>query len=142
MAAWCTQRSAGDWRRDMGGGSGCGRASVRRARELRSRPTGAERKLWAHLRKRQLAGVRVRRQHPIGPYVVDFYCAKARLVIELDGPVHRTHGGQADLARQAYLKSRGLLVVRFDNDQVLCQLEETLYRLRSMIWPRLDAHGQ
>ncbi len=85
----------------MGGGSDWGRASVRRAQELRSSPTVAERKLWAHNRKRQLAGVRVRRQHPIGPYVVDFTCAKARLVIELDGPVHRAHRGQADLARQA-----------------------------------------
>jgi len=119
-----------------------GRASVRRARDLRSIPTSAERKLWAHLRKRQLAGVRVRRQHPIGPYVVDFYCAKARLVIELDGPVHRMDAGKADLARQADLESRGLLVVRFDNDQVLCQLEETLYQLRSLIWSRLVAHGQ
>ncbi len=107
-----------------------------------STATGTATCSWGRWSKRQLAGVRVRRQHPIDPYVVDFTCAKARLVIELDGPVHRTHRGQADLARQAYLESRGLLVVRFDNDQVLCQLEETLYRLRSMIWPRLDAHGQ
>jgi very-short-patch-repair endonuclease len=84
----------------------------------------------------------VPRQHPIGPYVVDFTCAKARLVIELDGPVHRMDGRQADLARQADLESRGLLVVRFDNDQVLCQLEETLYQLRSLIWSRLVAHEQ
>ena len=68
--------------------------------------------------------------------------AKARLVIELDGPVHRMDGRQADLARQADLESRGLLVVRFDNDQVLCQLEETLYQLRSLIWSRLVAHEQ
>ena len=59
-----------------------------RARELRKNPTDAERVLWYHLRRRQLAGHRFRRQHPIGSYVVDFFCHERQLAIEFDGGQH------------------------------------------------------
>ena len=59
-----------------------------RARDLRQNPTDAERKLWAHLRLRQVHGHKFRRQRPIGPYIVDFVCLEERLVIEVDGSQH------------------------------------------------------
>lgn len=57
-------------------------------RSLRKSSTPAEQKLWGILRRRELAGYKFRRQHPIGPYVVDFYCASGKLVVEVDGDVH------------------------------------------------------
>ena len=60
-------------------------AAQRKARELRRRQTPAEQALWARLRGRQLLGLKVRRQHPIDCYIVDFFCARAKLVVEVDG---------------------------------------------------------
>ena len=80
---------------------------VELARELRRRPTPAEELLWAGLRKRQAKGLKFRRQHPIGPYIVDFYCAALRLVVEIDGGYHRERG-EEDAERSAYLRERGI----------------------------------
>lgn len=60
-----------------------------RARELRNAPTPAEEQLWQRLRRRQVKSCRFRRQHPIGVYIADFCCVERRLVVEVDGPVHR-----------------------------------------------------
>ena len=104
-----------------------------RARALRRNPTDAERHLWRHLRNRHLAGYKFRRQHPVGPYIVDFICPEACLVVELDGGQHQ---GQQhyDAARTAFLENRGLRVLRFWNDQVFSEteavLEEIVRRLR------------
>jgi len=91
-----------------------------RARKLRHHQTPAEAVLWGLLRGRRLAGLKFKRQHPIGRYVADFACDSARLVIELDGEVH-THEDQAaaDADRQAALESLGWFVLRFSNDDVL-----------------------
>ena len=62
-----------------------------RARELRSNQTDVEAKLWRHLRDRQVFGAKFRRQHPIGPYIVDFCCPTVRLIVELDGGQHAEH---------------------------------------------------
>ena len=80
-----------------------------------------ERLLWGKLRDRRLAGIKFRRQQPVGPYVADFYCPSARLVIELVG---RSHLGryEADRERQDYLEQRGLRVIRFSNDRLLDDL--------------------
>jgi very-short-patch-repair endonuclease len=86
------------------------------ARELRSNTTDVENELWYHLRAGRMQGIKFRRQHPIPPYVVDFYCHAAKLVIELDG---FQHSGQADAARTRFLKKRGLMVLRFGNHDVL-----------------------
>ena len=69
-----------------------------RARELRKNMTDAERRLWYHLRHRQIGNDRFRRQVPIGPYIVDFVCFEKRLIIELDGGQHAVHG-EEDLRR-------------------------------------------
>ena len=89
--------------------------------------TPAEIKLWRHLRDRQLGGAFFRRQHAVGRYVVDFYCAKSRLAIELDGD---THVGQTryDATRTRWLSEhKGLRVLRFANRDVLGNIEGVLY---------------
>src|SRR5260221_9844620 len=62
------------------------------ARKLRLTPTDAEIRLWSRLRRKQLKGFRFRRQHPFGPYVVDFFCAEAKLIVEVDGGQHADEG--------------------------------------------------
>jgi very-short-patch-repair endonuclease len=89
-----------------------------RARELRQNPTDAERKLWAHLRLRQVHGHKFRRQRPIGPYIVDFVCLEERLVIEVDGSQHLERA-LLDARRDDYLESLGFRVLRFWDNQVL-----------------------
>lgn len=76
--------------------------------------------LWVRLRERRLGRPQFRRQHPVGPYVLDFYCSEARLCIEVDGQMH--HIGdrpQRDAARDAYLGSLGVRVVRYPASAVL-----------------------
>jgi very-short-patch-repair endonuclease len=92
-----------------------GYAGTRRARGLRIAATDAERYLWGALRSAQL-GWDFRRQHPIRPYIVDFACIAARLVVEVDGG---QHGGLADQARDAFLNRRGWRVLRLWNNDVL-----------------------
>lgn len=97
------------------------------ARELRSHQTDAEQQLWHRLRRKQLHGLQFYRQKPIGPYIVDFYCAAARLVIELDGSQHFEPAHQSkDQQRDAYLAQQGLLVLRFDNLQVLKETDAVI----------------
>ena len=90
-------------------------------RELRARPTPAEELLWRAIRGRQLDGLKVRRQHPIDPYVVDFCCLECRLAIELDGSVHETQRDY-DAERDRWLRAAGYRVLRFPNDAVLHDL--------------------
>ena len=90
------------------------------ARSLRNNPTDAERKLWLLLRSKQLGGFKFRRQQPIGPYVVDFFCPMAKLIVELDGSQHgEADKLQYDEDRTMWLSSRGYHVVRFVNADVL-----------------------
>ena len=93
-----------------------------RARELRKNQTKAEGVLWNALRHRQRLGHKFRRQHVIDQFIVDFYCAEARLVIEVDGAVHE-FTGERDQARQAQLEALGLRVTRFTNDEVMSNLD-------------------
>jgi very-short-patch-repair endonuclease len=86
-----------------------------RAKELRQRQTSAEEKLWALLRNKQLGGYKFRRQHPIGPFIVDFYCDEVSLVIELDGGIHEGQRGY-DEARGRWLAQNGYRVLRFGNE--------------------------
>jgi len=97
-----------------------------RARQFRRNSTFPERSLWELLRDRRLAGVKFRRQHAVGPYIVDFYCQSHRLVVELDGRSHHDRG-VPDERRQHYLESvAGLRVVRIDNDDVLRDPESVI----------------
>jgi very-short-patch-repair endonuclease len=90
------------------------------ARRLRKAMTRAEVALWKRLRGRGLEGLRFRRQHPMGPYVVDFYCPAARLAVELDGEVHQNERAVArDAERDSWLREQGVRVVRIPNQVVL-----------------------
>lgn len=95
------------------------------ARHLRTKPTEAERRLWACLRRRQLGGAKFRRQHPLGPFVCDFICLEAGLVVELDGSQH-VDQDLYDARRDAFLKAKGFRVVRFWNADVLARPESVL----------------
>ena len=90
---------------------------IQRARELRQRQTPAEARLWQALRSRQANGLKFRRQHPIGPYIADFYCAQVQLVIEIDGDSHAEQV-EYDQARTAWLESQGYRVLRYTNSEV------------------------
>ena len=94
------------------------------ARSLRTNPTDAELHLWYRLRRKQILGVQFYRQKAIGNFIVDFYAPAARLVVEVDGAHHFTLSqAEYDKRRSAYLEQRGLRVLRFDDRQVLLQID-------------------
>ena len=106
------------------------------ARNLRNHPTDAELKLWLHLRHKQILETQFNRQKPILNYIVDFYCAKARLVIELDGDQHMEPINQLkDQKRDKALKELGLTVLRFSNREVLMETDSVL----SVIYATVEA---
>jgi len=92
---------------------------------LRHNPTDAEIRLWSRLRGKQLGGFRFRRQHPIGFYVVDFFCPEARLIVEVDGGQHGEHNAR-DAARTEWLERRGYRVIRFWNNDALARTDDVL----------------
>ena len=102
------------------------------ARSLRSGSTDCERRLWSRLRRKQVLDVQFYRQKPIGNYIVDFYAPSVSLVVEVDGSHHlEPIQMDYDRLRTDFLESRGLRVLRFDNRQVLQELDavlETIYR--------------
>ncbi|HHQ4775306.1 TPA: endonuclease domain-containing protein [Aeromonas veronii] len=101
--------------------------SNRVAKRLRRDATQAEQKLWQQLRNRRLAGLKFRRQMPIGPYVVDFISLEQGLIIEVDGSQHGTLANQMhDGARTAYLNQQGFRVIRVWNNDVLGRLNSVL----------------
>ncbi len=96
-------------------------------RRLRSNMTGPETQLWSRLRARQLQGIKFRRQHGIGPYIVDFYCPEQSLVIEVDGDSHADADQiPKDQLRDRYFQSLGLHVIRYINDDILKNLDGVL----------------
>ena len=98
------------------------------ARQLRREMTPAERLLWQALRANRLDGFHFRRQHPIGPFILDFYCHAARLAIEIDGGHHLADPQviQRDRERSEALRANGLRVMRFRNEDLLTRTEEVL----------------
>ena len=100
-------------------------------RQLRKKLTPAEAYLWSHLKTRQLQNRRFTKQHSIGNYIVDFYCAAEKLVIELDGEVHNSPEAQEyDNIRTSYLESLGYKVVRFENKMVFDFLPSVLKEIQ------------
>ena len=95
------------------------------ARKLRRQSTDAERVLWKHLRAHRMTGYKFRRQFVIEPYIVDFICLEARLIIEADGSQHLAQR-EEDRARTAHLESLGYIVIRFWNDEILRDTEAVL----------------
>jgi len=108
---------------------------VNRARLLRKRATDTERILWRHLRNRNFAGYKFRRQHPLDCYILDFYCPTAKLAIELDGSAHNYRAGQIrDRTRSEFLARKGIVALRFWNHQVRQELDSVL----QAIWSALE----
>jgi very-short-patch-repair endonuclease len=108
-----------------------------RARRLRRESTDAERALWHALRRNAL-GVSFRRQHPIPPYVADFACVEARIVVEVDGG---QHGGPRDTMRDAAMRAAGWRVLRFWNDEVLRNRPGVLTRIQEALAGRQETDG-
>jgi len=117
--------------------------SLRRARQLRLTMTDAERRLWAALRGRRLQGYKFRRQHPLGPFVLDFVCIEHRLVIEADGGQHADNTN--DQRRTRWLENRGWRIIRFWNNEILSNTEgvaEAILRALNSENPWLDGRSQ
>ena len=102
-----------------------------KARQLRRKETDAERRLWMHLRRHQL-GVQFRRQHPIGPYIVDFCCVDRMLIVELDGGQHEDQRAQG-AARTDWLAKQGFRVLRFSDREALVQTEAVLIEIQNRL---------
>ncbi len=106
------------------------------AKRLRREMTPPEIALWQVLRKNE-ASLRFRRQHPAGPYVLDFYCAPARLAIEIDGEAHSRGDRPArDAARDAWLEGQGIHVLRYPAREVMANLEGVLTHILSIATER------
>ena len=108
----------------------------RRRRELRRNQTDAERALWGKVRNKQFFGMKFFRQYSIGPYILDFYCPAMKLVVELDGGQHNESDKKGrDAARSEYLKSQGIDVMRFWNNEVLLDIEGVLSKMALKAMP-------
>ena len=103
-------------------------AKAARAREMRREMTPAEAKLWARLRTNRLEGFHFRRQQVIEPYIVDFYCHQAALVVEVDGGAHLDQQ-EYDQLRESQLNARGLQVLRFSNRDVMKNMDAVLVEI-------------
>jgi very-short-patch-repair endonuclease len=107
------------------------REKLQRAKELRREMTAAEKVLWQELRANKL-GVHFRRQQIIAGFIVDFYCHKAGLVVEVDGDIHDMQQ-EEDARRAKALSEMGLRIVRFKNDEILKNLSVVMGRIRKPI---------
>jgi very-short-patch-repair endonuclease len=100
------------------------------AKVHRQEPTAAEAVLWSALRRQKLCGLPFRRQHPVGRFILDFYCPRKKLCVELDGPVH--DGREImDQARTDALATLNIRVLRFRNEEVLSDLPSVLRRIEA-----------
>ena len=109
------------------------RMMTARAKNLRGNMTDAETRLWHALRRDQLNGLHFRRQHPVGPFTLDFYCRSLRLAIEVDGGQHAEQRRPADERRTRWLAEKNITVVRYWNNDVLGNLPGVLADLAAQI---------
>lgn len=108
------------------------------AKELRNKPTETESFLWNYINKNQITGVRFKRQHPILYFIADFYCHKAKLIIEVDGGYHQLpEQYEYDMNRDNELNDLGIKVLRFTNNEVLFQTEKVLQTIEKEIVTRI-----
>ena len=115
--------------------------TVQRARSLRKNATDAERLLWRTLRQFKQAGLHFRRQVPIGYYIADYACHRAKIIVELDGSQHGEDDGvKYDLERTAFLEARGYRVLRFWNGEVLADPETIAEFILAESTCRLSPH--
>ena len=107
------------------------RPTVTNARRLRKEMSVPELMLWQAIRRGQLDGLKFRRQHPVGPYVLDFFCPAARLCVEVDGQSHDTEDRQEkDAARDRWLARQGIMTLRIPASHVLSSVDSALSAIR------------
>ena len=104
-----------------------------RAKTLRLNMTDAEKLLWERLRRKQILGLHFRAQHPIDIFIADFYCHKIKLVIEVDGGIHKTEEQkQHDIGRTAEMEEYEITVIRFTNEEVFNSLDEVVQKIKTV----------
>jgi very-short-patch-repair endonuclease len=103
-----------------------------KARKMRRKPTEAENLLWHYLRDGKLKNYKLRHQHILGQFIVDFYCRKAKLVIEVDGPIHK-YQAEEDKIRQEYLENHKYKVLCFSNDSIINNIGIVLDQIKSIL---------
>lgn len=106
------------------------------AKEMRSNMTVSEKILWEKLRRNQVLNLHFRRQQILDGFIVDFYCSKARLVIEVDGEVHKNQE-EYDKLREDVLIKRNLMVVRFSNNSILNDLQDVMQKILEICKKRI-----
>ena len=99
---------------------------------LRRHPTVCEQIMWNFLRARRMLGLKFRRQHPLGPFIVDFVCLSKKIIIEVDGPIHDSRKFY-DQRRDLWLRSQGFTVLRVKNQELEENLLETMKKLRGVL---------
>ena len=105
-----------------------------RRRELRKSQTPTEALIWERVRGRRLGGYRFLRQYSVGPYILDFYCPSAKLGIELDGGQHLARDGSLyDQERTAYLEGFSIRTIRFQNGDVIRDIQEVMTKISSSL---------
>jgi len=107
---------------------------LKRAERLREEMTETELLLWERLRKNKNMGYRFRAQHPIGKFIVDFYCHEALLVIEIDGGIHKNKiVAERDEGRELEISKLGIMVIRFTNDEIYNDLDKVVITISRIL---------
>ena len=107
------------------------------ARILRQNPTQAEQVLWEKVRRKQIRGLRFRRQHVINGYIVDFYCHKLNLIIEIDGSSHNNKKEYDDFRQNEIKAKSGSHFLRFSNQEVINHTEDVLQKIKTFTCKRM-----
>jgi very-short-patch-repair endonuclease len=106
----------------------------KKAKELRKCETEAETILWKRLNRNQILGLQFRRQHPIDRFIADFYCAKIKLVVEVDGSIHELPENlDYDIGRSEIMNDFGITVIRFSNEQIINEIDTTIKKIEKII---------
>jgi very-short-patch-repair endonuclease len=106
----------------------------KKAKELRKYETDAEKILWTKLNRNQILGLQFRRQHPIDRFIADFYCAKIKLVVEVDGSIHELPENlDYDIGRSEIMNDFGITVIRFSNEQIINEIDTTIKKIEKII---------
>ena len=113
-------------------------SSKSRALELRKRQTPPEGILWAELRNCQVAGLKFRRQCPLGDYIVDFYCHEASLIVEVDGLRHSFHGRERDERGDVWMRERGIETLRISVSSITKDVKSVVSLIRNVAMKRRD----
>lgn len=127
-------------KRSMHSFQGITDGKYREARRLRREMTDSERLLWARLRRNQINGLHFRRQHVISGFIVDFYCIKAKLAMEVDGGIHNLQS-QQDTIRDDILNSHGIRVKRVTNDRVVSSINDVILEISKICNQRVNHEG-